>query len=57
MAGPIGYGVAEGQRRARKHDGSTGARDAVFRWPGWPVLGVAALLILARGRLAPRPAA
>lgn len=39
------------------HDGSTGARDAVFRWPGWPVLGVAALLILARGRLAPRPAA
>ena len=36
------------------HGGSAGARDAVFRWPGWPVLGVAALLILLRGRLAPR---
>ena len=30
--------------------GSSGARDAVFRWPGWPVLGALALLILVFGR-------
>jgi membrane protease YdiL (CAAX protease family) len=28
------------------HDGSAGIRDAVFRWPGWPVIGVVALLVL-----------
>jgi membrane protease YdiL (CAAX protease family) len=27
-------------------DGSSGIRDAVFRWPGWPVIGIAALLVL-----------
>jgi membrane protease YdiL (CAAX protease family) len=32
-------------------DGSTGARDAVFRWPGWPVIGAVALIVLVfRGR-------
>jgi membrane protease YdiL (CAAX protease family) len=28
------------------HDGSTGARDAVFRWPGWPALAAVALAVL-----------
>jgi membrane protease YdiL (CAAX protease family) len=27
-------------------DGSVGIRDAVFRWPGWPVLGVLAVVLL-----------
>jgi membrane protease YdiL (CAAX protease family) len=32
-------------------DGSSGIRDAVFRWPGWPAIGIAALLVLVlRGR-------
>jgi membrane protease YdiL (CAAX protease family) len=30
--------------------GSSGARDAVFRWPGWLALGVLALLILVFGK-------
>ncbi|HWO21812.1 MAG TPA: type II CAAX endopeptidase family protein [Kofleriaceae bacterium] len=40
-------------------DGSSGARDAVFRWPGWPVIGIAALVVLVlRGRdLGTAPAA
>jgi len=31
-------------------DGSSGIRDAVFRWPGWLVIGIAALLVLVRRR-------
>ena len=27
-------------------EGSAGLRDAVFRWPGWPVLGVVAIVLL-----------
>jgi membrane protease YdiL (CAAX protease family) len=27
-------------------DGSVGIRDAVFRWPGWPVIGAVALFVL-----------
>jgi membrane protease YdiL (CAAX protease family) len=40
------------------HDGSSGIRDAVFRWPGWPVIGcVAVLVLVVRGRdLEPKPA-
>lgn len=41
------------------HTGSESARDAVLRWPGWPVLGAAALLLLVwrRRDLAAVPAA
>jgi uncharacterized protein len=40
-------------------DGSSGIRDAVFRGPGWPVIGIAALLVLVLRRrdLEPAPAA
>ncbi len=27
-------------------DGSAGIRDAVFRWPGWPILALAAVIVL-----------
>jgi hypothetical protein len=28
-------------------DGSVGVRDAIFRWPGWPVIGILAMFLLA----------
>ena len=29
-------------------EGSIGIRDAVFRWPGWPIIGIVAIVILLR---------